>query len=156
FLWTYAPDTLVYLQDHEGDENFHVYSVDLASNVVRDLTPFQGVRAQPLSPHRDFPDQLLVTLNLRDRRLFDVHRIDLKTGAVVLDTKNPGDVIGWETDPKYRVRGAVAFTPDGGSEVRYRADEKGDWKTVVKWGIDDTDGSVVDFTADGKGLWLKS
>src|SRR5262249_47381356 len=57
FLWTYAPDTLVYLQDHEGDENFHVYSVDLASNVVRDLTPFQGVRAQPLSPHRDFPDQ---------------------------------------------------------------------------------------------------
>ena len=25
--WTYAPDTLLYLQDNDGDENFHVYSV---------------------------------------------------------------------------------------------------------------------------------
>ncbi len=43
--WAYAPDTLLYLQDNDGDENFHVYSVNLATHVVRDLTPFQGVRA---------------------------------------------------------------------------------------------------------------
>ena len=44
-LWTYAPDTLLYMQDNDGDENYHLYSVDLKENVVRDLTPFQGVRA---------------------------------------------------------------------------------------------------------------
>jgi dipeptidyl aminopeptidase/acylaminoacyl peptidase len=156
FLWSYAPDTLLYMQDFEGDENFHLYSVNLASNVVRDLTPFQGVRAIPVPPHRDFPNEMLVTLNLRDRRLFDVHRIDLTTGAVVLDTKNPGDVIGWETDAKFRVRGALAPTPDGGREVRIRDDEKSPWKTLIKWDVEDADGGVVDFTADGKGLWLRS
>ena len=156
FLWTYAPDTLLYLQDNDGDENFHVYSVNLKSNVVRDLTPFQGVRAAPLPPHRNFPKELLVTLNLRDRHVFDVYRIDLTTGAVVLDTKNPGDVLGWDADPKYRIRCAQATTADGGREVRVRADEKSPWKTLVKWDVEDADGSVLDFTADGKGLWLLS
>jgi dipeptidyl aminopeptidase/acylaminoacyl peptidase len=154
FLWTYAPDTLLYLQDTEGDENFHIYSVALADNVVRDLTPFQGVRAAPLDLNRDFPNELLVTLNLKDRRLFDVYRIDLTTGAATLDTKNPGDVIGWDADPKFRVRVAQASTPDGGTEVRARADDKADWKKVVRWGPDDADGRVVGFTADGNSLWM--
>ncbi len=35
-------------QDNDGDENFHVYAVDLALDVVRDLTPFQGIKAQVL------------------------------------------------------------------------------------------------------------
>ena len=51
--WTYAPDTLIYLQDHEGDENFHIYAVNVADGGVRDLTPFEGVRARPVGTHRD-------------------------------------------------------------------------------------------------------
>src|SRR6516162_7602707 len=27
--WSYKPDTLLYLQDNDGDENFHVYSVNV-------------------------------------------------------------------------------------------------------------------------------
>jgi dipeptidyl aminopeptidase/acylaminoacyl peptidase len=74
----------------------------------------------------------------------------------VLDTKNPGDVVGWDVDPKFRVRAAQAATPDGGTELRYRTDEKGEWKRVVKWGPDDADGSVIGFTADGQSLWLRT
>ena len=156
FLWTYAPDTLLYLQDQGGDENFHIHSVNLATNSLRDLTPFVGVRANPMTPHRDFPNELLVTLNLRDRRFFDVHRIDLKTGAITLDTKNPGDVVAWEPDPKYRIRAAVAVTPDGGREVRLRDSDKAPWKTLFKWDIEDVDSRLLDFTADGSGLWMTS
>ena len=36
----------------------------------------------------------LVDLNARDRHVFDVYRLTLSTGALVLDTKNPGDVAG--------------------------------------------------------------
>ena len=156
FLWTFAPDTLIYLQDMGGDENFHVYSIDLTRNIIRDLTPFVGIRANPLSPSPDFPNELLVTLNLRDRSLFDVHRIDLTTGGIVLDTRNPGDVVSWIPDPKYRIRAVVAVTPDGGREVRARADAKAAWKKLFKWDFEDADGSVLDFTADGQGLWLTS
>src|SRR5262249_44742281 len=40
--------------------------------------------------------------------------------------------------------------------VRVREDEKAEWKRIVKWGPEDAEGRVVDFTADGKGLWLVS
>ena len=156
FLWTYAPDTLLYLQDQGGDENYHIHSVNLASHAIRDLTPFVGVRADLMRPHRDFPNELLATLNQRDRRYFDVYRINLKTGAIVLDTKNPGDVVVWEPDPKYRIRAAVAVTPDGGREVRLRDSDKAPWKTLFKWDVKDVDSRLLDFTADGSGLWMTS
>src|SRR3954453_23651167 len=67
--WTYAPDTLLYLQDNDGDENFHIYSVNLKTELVRDLTPFQGIRAELIEVDRHFPNELLAGLNLTDRRL---------------------------------------------------------------------------------------
>src|SRR3984893_16983582 len=37
--WARDNKTLLYLQDNDGDENFHVYGVDLAGGIVRDYTP---------------------------------------------------------------------------------------------------------------------
>ncbi len=156
YFWSYAPDTLLYMQDQGGNENFHLYAVDLKADKTRDLTPHKGVRAQVVGRDRNFPNELLVGLNLKDPRTFDVYRLNLATGEKELDTKNPGDVIGWEADPKFRIRAAQAATKDGGVEIRYRADEKSPWKTAVRWGPDDADGRVVGFTADGKSLWLES
>ncbi len=156
YLWTYAPDTLVYAQDNDGDENFHLYAVNVQDGKTRDLTPFPGVRAQPVHLDRHVPGEMLASLNKDDRRLFDVYRINLETGELKLDTKNPGDVVGWEVDPKFHVRGAQALTPDGGVEIRYRSVEHAPWKTAVKWSADDAEGHSVDFTGDGKALWLLS
>lgn len=157
FFWAYAPDTLLYLQDADGDENWHLYAVDLAKDKVRDLTNLPAkhpVRAQMVGIDRNFPNEILVGLNVDDPRTHDVYRIDLTTDKAVLDTKNPGDVVGWDADPKFKIRAAQAATKDGGMEVRARAADKSDWKTVLKWGPDDADGRVIGFTADGKGLWL--
>jgi dipeptidyl aminopeptidase/acylaminoacyl peptidase len=155
-FWAYAPDTLLYMQDNDGDENFHLYAVDLKADKVRDLTPHKGVRATPIALDRHHPGEALVGLNLKNPRLFDVYRIDLATGEEKLDTKNPGDVVSWDVDPKFRVRIAQAPTREGGTEIRYREDEKGKWRTVVKWGPDDADGQVVGFTADGKSVWMET
>jgi len=97
--------------------------VDLASDNVRDLTPFQGVKAQATAVDPNFPDTILVALNLRNRALFDVYRLDLNTGALVLDTVNPGDVMGWVADPQLQVRAAQATTPEGGVVIRIRGAE---------------------------------
>ncbi|HYG35178.1 MAG TPA: S9 family peptidase, partial [Clostridia bacterium] len=155
YLWAKDNRTLLYLQDSDGDENFHVYGVDLSSGNVRDYTPFQGVRAQVTDVNPDFPNEVLLSLNLRDRSLFDVYRLNLKNGALDLDTENPGDVTGWGTDPKFRVRSAEIATPEGGTEIRVRADEKSPWKTFLKVGPDEILNSVS-FAADGQSLYLIS
>ena len=66
-----------------------------------------------------FPERMLVALNLRNRKLMDVYRVDLRTGAVELDTKNPGDVAGWLADDNMIVRAATITTPDGGTEIEF-------------------------------------
>src|SRR5436309_10205556 len=155
YFWAKNNRTLLYLQDSDGDENFHIYGVDLASGNVRDVTPFQGVRAQVTDLNPDFPDELLLALNLRNRALFDVYRLNLKNGALELDTENPGDVADWGTDPKFRVRLAHITPPDGGTEIRLRADDKAPWKTFLKIGPEEIL-EPLSFTADGQSLYLKS
>ena len=91
YFWANDNKTLLYLQDNDGDENFHLYGVDLAAGTVRDYTAFQNARATVVALEPSIPDQLLVGLNARDRSLFDVYRLTLSTGALVLDTQNPGD-----------------------------------------------------------------
>jgi dipeptidyl aminopeptidase/acylaminoacyl peptidase len=154
FFWQGDSEHIIYLQDQDGDENYHLYQAALASGMVRDLTPFQGVRAAPVSVDPLHADQILVGLNLRDPRLHDVYRIDLKSGAVALDTENPGDVAGWSADHDLQVRAAQVSTPDGGTEIRARRDAGSAWESVIKWGIEESLGGVVGSTPDNTGLWL--
>jgi dipeptidyl aminopeptidase/acylaminoacyl peptidase len=155
YQWAKNSTTLIYLQDADGDENWHVYGVDLDSGNVRDYTPFQGVRADIVATNIKFPDEILVQMNLSDRRLFDVHRLNLMTGAVVLDTENPGDVSDWAADDNLQIRAAQIQTPDGGTEIRTREDVQSPWKSWLKVGPDEIL-DFRDFTADGKAATLIS
>jgi dipeptidyl aminopeptidase/acylaminoacyl peptidase len=156
YAWTYAPDTLIYAQDNEGDENYHVYAVDVGKGTTRDLTPYKGVQARPLGSNRNHPNELLVALNRRNPRLHDVYRIFLDTGEVKLDTENPGNVIGWTADNDLQVRIASNLTPQGGLELRYRDDPKGKWKKLLTWAQEDNNGGPVGFTKDNKSVYLRS
>jgi dipeptidyl aminopeptidase/acylaminoacyl peptidase len=153
--WAFDSKTILYSQDAAGDENFHLFAVDLDSHNVRDLTPWQGVRAEFVAADPKFPDRILVALNLRDRKLMDVYRVDLRTGAVELDTKNPGDVAGWLADDNMIVRAATITTPDGGTELRVRDNAAASWRTLMKASMED-DLSALDFTKDGRSLFLGS
>ena len=153
--WAYDSKTIIYAQDAAGDENFHLFAVDLDSNNVRDLTPWQGVRAEFVAANPKFPERMLVALNLRDRQLMDVYRVDLRTGAVELDTKNPGDVGGWLADDNMIVRAATVTTPDGGTEIRIRDSAAGPWRTLMKAGMEDNL-AALDFTKDGQSLFLST
>lgn len=153
YQWGQDSKSLLYLQDADGDENFHLFSVDLGSKNVRDLTPWQGVRAAPLAAEPRFPDALLVTLNVRDRKLMDVWRLNLKTGGAELDTENPGDVDDWQVDSNLVVRGARATTKEGGTELRVRDTAKAPWRPLITVGLEENV-DLVDFAGDGRTVYL--
>ncbi|MEG4350855.1 S9 family peptidase [Microcoleus sp. LAD1_D3] len=153
FFWTYSGEELIYLQDAEGDENWHLFSVNIQSNLVRDLTPFQGVQAQPIAFDRNFPNEILVGMNIRDRSKHDVYRINLKNGAVEFDTDNPGNIVGWTADAQFQVRAATATTADGGSELVFRETGDKSWESLRRWGPDEEGGAVM-FSENGKILYM--
>ncbi|MAG35441.1 MAG: S9 family peptidase [Dehalococcoidia bacterium] len=154
YAWAYDGEQLIYLQDADGDENFHFHAVNIRSQQVRDLTPFQGVQAQMVAIEPDSPHEILIGLNLEDRRKHDVYRVNLRNGAVELDTENPGNVASWIADAQFQVRAAVAMTPDGGSELLVRETPGSSWDTRRRWGPDDLLGSITGFSLDGTTLYL--
>src|SRR5258707_7171068 len=93
YQWAYDSERLLYQSDENGNEDYHLYSVDLKSGAIRDVTPFLGIRSEQvlLAPAR--PDELLVGMNLRDPKVFDVYRVNLNTDAIVMHAQNPSDVI---------------------------------------------------------------
>lgn len=154
FFWTYNADQLMYMQDSDGDENFHLYLVNIKSKIVRDLTPFQGVKAQPIDLDHKFPNLVLVGMNLNDPQTFDVFRVNLENGAVEFDTENPGNIVSWTADAEFQIRAATASTPDGGSDLLFRENTDKSWETLRHWGPDE-EGDAVGFSADGKTLYLE-
>src|SRR5262245_13603253 len=130
FVWTYDGEHLLYLQDADGDENFHVYAASIKNDKVRDLTPFAGVRAQGLDVERTHPGEILVGLNKRDKSKFDMYRIKLAGGEPELDTENPGNVLGFTADADFKVRAALASTKDGGFDLLYRETPDAKWQTL--------------------------
>jgi dipeptidyl aminopeptidase/acylaminoacyl peptidase len=155
FEWAEDSKSLLYQQDSDGDENFHVYRVDLQTKNVRDLTPFQGVRAEIAALSYKKPGQILVAMNLRDRALLDVYRVDLRTGATDLDTTNPGDIVGWAATDDLMVKAAQAALPDGGWEIRVRDGARSPWRSLTRVGSDN-ELELEDLTADGRSVFYKT
>ncbi|KPK85735.1 MAG: peptidase S9 [Phycisphaerae bacterium SM23_33] len=153
YFWAYDGAHLVYLQDSDGDENYHLYGVNVQSGSVRDLTPFAGAQANLVAREPNLPGQLLVGINVRDRRFHDVHRVDLRSGAVHPDTENPGHVMVWEADAGLHVRAALAVTPDGGRDIIVRDGPGQEWRPLRHWPPDD-DVWPLGFSADGGTLYV--
>ena len=151
FRWGQDSVTVLYSQDSRGDENWHIYGVDLASKQVRDLTPFEGVRAEIVADSPRRRNEILVQMNLQDRARMDVYRVDLRTGAVMLDTRNPGAVTDWAATDDLLIKAAVASRPDGGQEILVRDSAKGAWRTLTRVGPDDRL-ELLDLTADGRSV----
>src|SRR5215469_1632770 len=151
FQWGQDSRTVLYIQDVKGNEDWHVYAVDLESKQVRDLTPFHGVHAELVADSPRRASEILVALNLQDRARMDVYRIDLRTGAVTLDTRNPGTVTTWAATDDLVVKAAIATRPDGGEELLVRDSPTGAWRTLTRGGPDDTV-QLLDLTADGKAV----
>ncbi|MEO8035734.1 MAG: S9 family peptidase, partial [Acidobacteriota bacterium] len=155
YSWAKDDKTLLYAQDNDGDENYHIWGADLESGLVRDLTPYQGTRASIVALSSMKPDEVLVSINALNRQLFDVYRLTLSTGALVLDTKNPGDVNGWTADRQNNIRVAEATLPDGSTDIRVRDAAGGAWKSVLKAPTEENVG-VDTISADGNSLLVET
>ncbi|HXJ88093.1 MAG TPA: S9 family peptidase [Candidatus Binatia bacterium] len=154
FQWQYDSKNILYGQDKDGDENWHIYQTNVAGKQTKDLTPFEKSRADILAFEPGHPETLLIQSNKRDAKVFDVYRVNLKTGEMALDTQNPGDVQGWQADHNLEIRGAQVTTDDGGTTVRVRDDVKSPWRELIKWGPEETLGNIVNFTPDNKALLI--
>ena len=154
YLWTYDPAHLLYVQDRAGDEDWHVYTVNIESGDTRDLTPYEGVSAFPSGLSRRFPDEVLVGVNRRNPQYHDLFRVNVLTGDSRLVVENDFGAAQILADHDLEPRLARVSTPDGGSEYLALRDS-GDWAPTITIGPeDDMTTSALYFEPDGRTLYM--
>ena len=155
YFWAADSKHIMYLQDVGGNENFRLYGVNLETDEVKDFTPFEDVRVMITARNKHFPDELLISMNKENPQLFDVYHLDLTSGELELVARNPGNIVGWVTDPDFKVRCALAATPDGGFDLMLREDQEASWEKLLTWDSDNTlNSGPISFTAGGDSLIL--
>ncbi len=153
--WAYSNDRILYIQDKDGDENWHLYGVDLSTTETRDLTPVEGVQARIQEASPKFPHEILIALNDRLPQFHDLYLLNIDTGERRLVQENEG-FVGFVTDDDYNVRLATRMTPDGGREI-LRQTDAGGWELFTKVEMEDTlTTSPVGFDKMGKILHMTS
>jgi dipeptidyl aminopeptidase/acylaminoacyl peptidase len=156
YFWAHDNRHLLYIQDVGGDENWHLFAVDLDTGDTRDLTPFDGVQARIEETDKRYPHTILVGLNRDNAELHDVYTLDLRTSELEKVADNPG-FVGMLADADFRVRAGVEPRPDGGMTVLVRDEPDADWRVLLEVGQDDAlTSELVAFTLDGAGLWAVS
>ncbi|MGW5358812.1 prolyl oligopeptidase family serine peptidase [Actinopolymorpha pittospori] len=147
--------TLFYLQDREGDENWRLHLLDLASGQEQCVTPFDNVQVRVLGHNRWHPTTMLLGINKDTPELHDVYELDLETGELEKVLDNPG-FVGWLADTDLEVQGAASITEDGGA-VFFLTDESGEFHPWLEVPADDTNTTnPLGFSRDGETLYLVS
>lgn len=145
---------ILYIKDFGGDENFHLFSVDMDGKNEKDLTPFPAVKVGIVDGMDDFDDLLLIQMNKNNPEYFDVYRLTLSTGNLEEVAKNPGNITGWVTDHEGKIRAAV--TTDGiNTSLLYRQNEKDEFKTILTTNFKESC-SPLFFTFDNKEMYCSS
>jgi len=153
FIWA-NNSRIAYVQDTAGDENFRLYAVNIDGSDFKELTPFEKVRVSIIDELENDDEHMLIDMNKRDARVFDVYRININTGKMQMIAQNPGNVTGWMTDYDGNLR--VAITTDGvNTSVLYRNSEKEDFQNLITTTFKETLTPLF-FTFDNKNLYVAS
>ena len=161
FMWARDGKYIAYVKDHEGDENFNVYTVDPSAAAPagadappsRDLTGLKGIKVQLLSAPKQDPDILYIGLNDRDKAWHDLYKLKISTGERTLIRKNTERISGWVFDLKGQLRLALRVADNGDQEI-LRLDADGFTKVYSCNVFEEC--APLQFHKDGKRVYLKS
>ncbi len=118
---------LYYTMDKGGDENDHIYAINIDGTNDKDLTPFDAVKANFAALLKEDKEHIIVELNKNNPQIFEPYKLNIVTGEIKQlftndDAENP--ITEYEFDKDGDLRGYAKLR--GGVNVdMYYEDGKG-------------------------------
>ena len=130
YFWTYN-DEIVFSQDIIATDEYKMYSMDVTTLKQRNILSLEKVKILMLSRNRQEPDIVTIRMNKRDPAIFDIYRLNVKTGDLKPYLINPGNITEWypEADGKIRL---VASSDGVDRTILYRPDDNTPFKPIIE------------------------
>lgn len=124
FQWSPDGQYILVLKDVGGEEHGQLWVANLEKRTVANVTADPAVQTKIVKLSKRRPGEILVGMNIRDRRYRDIFRIDLATGQRTEVLRNERNYIDVVADPDFNVRLGVRGNVDG-SSTYFRLDPAG-------------------------------
>ncbi|MDR1527914.1 MAG: S9 family peptidase [Dysgonamonadaceae bacterium] len=143
---------LVYMMDKGGNENYHIYAVDLDGTNNIDLTPFDGVQAGIINMLKDQKDFVIIQMNKNNKQVFDPYKLNIVTGEWTqlyenTDLENP--ISGYDFDKDGNLRAYYKMVNGTEAELWYKDLTTNEFKLIYH-GTWYEGFSIVGFDYSGK------
>ena len=154
FYWAYTSRHILFLQDDDGDGDFHVFSANLDTGQVIDLTPLERASAKVVAVSHKFPAEILVGVDEQSEdELHDIHRVNIVTGEHEQVLENPG-FRGFVVDDEYRIRFAYKYDDQGG-KTYFQPGVTAAWEKYMEFASEDAPTSTfLGFDRTGEVLYF--
>ncbi len=134
-------ERLYYAMDKGGDENYHIYAVNLDGSNLKDMTPFDGVTASISKILKEQKDYIIISMNKNNKQVFEPYKLNVVTGDLVQlfenkDIANP--IQGFEFDKDGQLRGYTKLVNGVTNELYYKNLKSGEFNLIATNNWDDT------------------
>lgn len=138
-------ERLFFSMDKGGDENFHIYGVNVEGSNLKDLTPFDGVKASIQNILKEQKDYIIILMNKNNKQVFEPFKLNIITGALEQLYKNEdiaNPIQGYEFDKDGNLRGYSKLVNGVQNQLFYKDNKTGEFKlhTTTNW--DDSFGII--------------
>lgn len=115
FQWSPDGRYILIMKDVGGEEHSQLWVANLEKHTVTNMTADPAVQTKIVKLSKRRPGEILVGINIRDRRYHDIYRINLATGQRTEVFRNEANYIDVIADPDFNIRLAVRGNGDGSS-----------------------------------------
>ncbi|OAB80146.1 alpha/beta hydrolase family protein [Cochleicola gelatinilyticus] len=123
---------ILYMQDKGGDENYHLFGIDVGGKNKKELTPYEGVRVDLIEGLKENEAHVIVKMNKDNPQQEEPYLLNINTAEITkLYTVNAGDppVSGYNFDRQGNLRAVNRIVDGIKSEILYKID--GEFKSLL-------------------------
>lgn len=147
-------ERLYYAMDKGGDENFHIYGVDIDGSNAKDLTPYDGVKAGIVNILKDQKDYIIVSMNKNNPQVFEPYKLNIVTGEIeqLYTNDDPANPIqGYDFDKDGELRGFTKMKDGIKMELYYKDLASGKFNLIKTMNWDESFGIIgFDYASGNK------